>query len=511
MSQSSNTEANKRIAKNTLLLYLRSIFLLCITFYTSRVVLQVLGVEDFGIYNIVGGVVSMFSLISGTLATSTQRFITFSLGEGDLQKTRKVFCNSITLHIILGFVIVLILEIAGLWFLGNKLNIPDVRMEAAHIVFQCSIFTFFVNLVSVPYNALIIAYERMSAYAYISIVDGILKLAIALSLIYYGSDKLVLFGLLHAGSAIVIRFIYSIYSSKHFEVARHIKIGIDRNLFKSMFSFAGWNIFGQTSLVCRNQGIDILLNLFFDVTVNSAKGICSQVQQGVYQLVSNFQTSVKPQITKSIAQEDFDRVYTLTIQGSRFSFYLMTILALPVIVSCEELLSLWLPVVPDYAVVFVQWTMLYLLLDTQSRFLMHNIMSTGNIRNYQLVIGISKILTLPIAYIALLLGGSPLTGIIVNILIEIVCLVERLYFNRKQIDFPVDRFLTSAITTCFGVFFIALVPCLLLRYYVTSSLPLNLLFTLVVTTFIILFQGLNNQERSTIFSYMMKIARKIHK
>lgn len=502
------SQDNKRIAKNTALLYVRSLILLVITLYTSRVILKALGVEDYGIYNLVGGVVTMFAMISGTLSSASQRFITFALGEGDSDNCKKVFSNSITLHIVLGLIIVAILEIGGVWFLNHKLNIPEGRMAVANVVLQCSIATFFVNIISVPFNALIIAHEKMSAFAYISILEGVLKLLIAILLLYVWMDKLVLFAILQLALAVILRSIYSIYCNRHFEEAQRLKLHIDKGLFKDMFSFAGWNLFGQTSLVLRNQGVDIVLNMFFGVTVNAAKGVSNQVQRAVMQFVGNFQTALKPQLTKSVAQNDIQRTHELVIQGSRFSFYMMLLFTVPLIISSKEILGLWLVKVPDWASVFVQLTMFYLLLDTQSRFLMHAIMATGKIRNYQIVVGGTKLMAIPIVYLWLIAGGTPTVGIWVNIILEIISLGERLYFNKKMLNLPVADFLNSAFTKCFLVLIVAMIVPYLTYMYVTKNLWVVLPVSLASSLLAVYCLGLNKHERTQLISKAEKIIRK---
>lgn len=471
-----------------------------ISLYTSRIVLKALGVEDYGIYNVVGGVVTMFSMISSTLASATQRFITYALGENDTEKLKRVFSNSLTLHIVLGLIIVILLEGIGVWLLYNKLNVPQERLDVANIVLQCSIFTLFFNMVAIPYNAMIIAHEKMSAFAYISILDAGLKLGIALLLLYWDSDKLILYAVLHLIASIILRSIYSIYSRRHFVEARHVTLRIDRGLFKQMFAFAGWNLLGNGSLVLRNQGVDIVLNLFFGVTVNAAKGICNQVQHAVSQFAGNFNTALKPQLTKSIAQNKSGRTFELVIQGTRFSFYLMAIFTVPIIVSCDELLSIWLVKVPDYTVLFVRWTMVYLLLDVQSKLLTHAVLSTGDIRNYQIVVGGTKLLAIPIVYAVLLCGGTPITGILVNIFLEVICLSLRLYYNKRMLDLPVVAFVKSAFFKCYFVLLAAMVIPYLLYTHIQTALWANLPASLISVMGCIYLLGLNKKERAFVRS-----------
>ena len=443
---------NKRIAKNTLLLYFRSIALILINLYTSRIILQSLGVSDYGIYNVVGSVVTMFTVINNSMSSASQRFITYALVEDDIEILKKVFSTSITLHIIIGIIVILLIEVIGVWFLYAKLNIPAERLDTAFWVLQLSIATLFVNIVSVPYNAAIIAHEKMSIFAYISILDGLLKLLIAIGLLFATFDRLLLYALLMFVVALLLRLLYAIYSHRFFKETRNVKIKFEHDQFRVMFSFAGWNMFGNGSKLLRNQGVDILLNIFFGVTVNAAKGICNQVQTAVYQFVSNFQTAVNPQLTMSIAQLDFNRTHTLVMQGGRFSFYMLCIFAVPMIVATPEVLSFWLEKVPDYTIAFVQWTLIYLLLDSLSRFLINSILADGRIKVYQLVVGGTKLLILPLVYVWLLIGGSPLTGIWANIILEIVCLCQRIYFNKKYNGLNWLSYITKTVLPCWCVF-----------------------------------------------------------
>lgn len=499
---------NKRIAKNTMLLYVRSLLLVIISLYTSRVVLQSLGVQDFGIYNVVGGLVAMFSMLNSSMSSASQRFITFALGGGDMVHLKKVLSTSITLHIILGIIIVLLLEILGVWFLYNKLNIPSDRLDIAFWVMQFSIATLFANIVSVPFNASIIAHERMSAFAYITILEGILKLILAVSLLYATTDRLLLYAAFMFGIALILVLIYSAYSLRNFEETRGVKIKIEKELFNEMFSFAGWNLFGNGSLVLRNQGIDILLNLFFGVTINAAKGVCNQVQGVIYQFVANFQTAVNPQLTKSVAIRNYDRTRELLFQGSRFSFFLLCFFAVPLILVAPQLLSLWLVEVPYFTVEFIRWTMIYLLWDTLSRLLINSVLASGQIKTYQMSVGITKLLALPLAYIWLKLGGSPLVGIWVNIILDLVCLAIRLRYNNNYYDLNIRNFLVSVVLRCWGVFILSLFSSYLLCSIMIDNFIVKVLIALGCTIIAIGVMGVNNSERSLALTKIRHIIRK---
>ena len=508
---SENITNNKRIAKNTVLLYFRSILLILINLYTSRVILQTLGVSDYGIYNVVGGVVTMFTMISSSMASATQRFITYALGEGDYDRLTKIFRTSMTLHIIIGVLVVILIEVFGVWFLYAKLNIPAERLSIAFWVLQLSIATLFVNIISVPYNSVIIAHEKMSAFAYISILEAILKLLIAFALLWSPIDKLLLYSILLFLTAVLIRVIYNVYCQRKFEEAKHVKLGIEHGLFKEMFSFAGWNLFGNGSLLLRNQGVDILLNLFFGVTVNAAKGICNQVQSAVYQFVSNFQTAVNPQLTMSVAQRDYDRTHSLIIKGGRLSFFMLCLFAVPLIVATPEVLSLWLVEVPEYTVVFIRWTFIYLLFDVLSRFLVNAVLAYGKIKIYQIVVGGTKLLTLPLVYIWLLLGGSPVTGILANIMIEAICLCLRLFFNSKYNGLSWHSYLFKTILPCWIVFAIAFIPSYFVRLYFSTNIFVLVLSSLLITTLVIGLLGLKKNERQMFIAKALSMINKHRK
>ena len=338
---------NKRIAKNTFLLYFRMLFTMMVSLYTSRVVLATLGVEDFGIYNVVGGVVTMFAIISTSLSSAISRFITIELGKGDLRRLKTVFSTAVVIQFLMALVVVILAELIGVWFLNNKMNIPEVRMNAANWVLQFSIFTFGVNLICIPFNALIIAHERMSAFAYVSILEVSLKLLIVYLLVLMSVDKLIVYGALLLVVAIVITFAYFIYCRRHFKECKCF-CRIDRFLLKRMLSFSGWNFIGASSAILRDQGVNIAINLFCGPTVNAARGMAVQVNHAINSFAQNFMTALNPQITKSFAVGDSKYMFTLIFQGARLSFYMLLFLSLPVLMSTEYILSIWLKIVPDY-------------------------------------------------------------------------------------------------------------------------------------------------------------------
>ena len=427
---------NKRIAKNTLLLYFRMLFMMVVSLYTSRVVLNALGVEDYGIYNVVGGIVAMFSVISGSLSAAITRFITYELGTGNQENLKKIFSSAVTIQIGLTVAIALLAELVGVWFLNVKMNIPESRMIAANWVFQLSLFTFAINLISVPYNATIIAHERMSAFAYISIIEALGKLAIAYFITVSPMDRLVFYALLMCAVALLVRLVYGYYCKSHFEECTYHFLW-DKNLLERMFSFAGWNFIGASSAILRDQGGNIVINLFCGPAVNAARGIAFQVNTAVHGFVTNFMTALNPQITKSYASGDREYMMTLIFQGARLSFYMLLALSLPIFVNTHYILVLWLKIVPEHTVIFVQLILLFGLSESISNPLITAMLATGKIRNYQLVVGGLQLMNLPVSYFLLRMGMFPEVVIVVAIVISQCCLAARLLMLRGMIGLSV--------------------------------------------------------------------------
>ena len=504
---------NKRIAKNTLLLYFRMLFMMAVSLYTSRVVLNALGVEDFGIYNVVGGVVAMFSMLSGSLSSAITRFITYELGTGNRENLKKIFSSSVTIQIGLAVLIILLAEVVGVWFLNVKMNIPDARMVAANWVFQFSILTFAINLISVPYNASIIAHERMSAFAYISILEAIGKLAIAFLIVISPMDKLVFYAILMCAVALVVRFAYVAYCKKHFEECTYHFI-FDKNLLKRMFGFAGWNFIGATSAVLRDQGGNVVINLFCGPAVNAARGIAFQVNTAISGFVTNFMTALNPQITKSYASGDRDYMMTLIYQGARLSFYMLLLLSLPVLVNTHYILGLWLKIVPDHAVLFVQLVLIFAMSESISNPLITAMLATGKIRNYQLVVGGLQMMNLPISYLLLRMGMFPEVVIFVAIVISQCCLAARLVMLRGMIGLSIRKYMKKVYINVLVVTVIAaILPFLLSTKLEESFLNFVLLcfVALICTGTTIYYVGCNKTERQFVLNKLHTIKNKLNK
>ena len=434
MSLQSNN--NKRIAKNTLLLYFRMLFMMGISLYTSRVVLNTLGVEDYGIYNVVGGIVAMFGFINGSMSSATQRYITFALGKGDKNRLQTVFSTTLQIHTLIAGIIVLLGETIGLWFLYNKMQIPADRMDAAFWVLQASIIDSVIMVISVPYNADIVAHEKMSAFAYISILEAVLKLAIVYILVVFSFDKLILYAFLLLAVQILIRFCYSIYCNKHFEETKYRHVW-DKALFKEMTGFAGWSIFGNLAGVLFGQGLNMLLNVFFGPVVNAARGIAIQVQSTIQQFVGNFQMALNPQITKNYAKGELNEMHKLMFRSARFSFFLLFLLSLPVLFETNFILIFWLKTVPEYTVVFLRIMICTSLIYTLANPLIIANQATGKVRKYQAICGTILLMILPVSYVCLRLGLPAYSVFIVHFIMESLTQLARMFLLRPLIGIKI--------------------------------------------------------------------------
>ncbi len=397
---------NKTIAKNTILLYFRMIVTMVISLYTSRVVLQILGVEDYGIYQAVGGIVGFMAFINNALATGSSRFLTFGLGEGNQEKLKRIFSTTLTAHIILAVIIVLIAETIGLWFLYNKLIIPSERFDAALYTYHLSILTAFFTLTQVPYNATIIAHEKMNVYAYVSIVDAVSKLLIVYALTIGGFDKLKLYATLLCLLQVGIIIYYRFYCIHRFQES-HFNFGFDKKLFREIAGFSGWSLFANGSIALNNQGVLLLLNMFFSPAVVAARAISIQVNMHANQLVTNFQTAANPQIVKLYAAKNYEGSKQLLLQTTRFSYYLMLLVSLPVCLAAQQLLQLWLGIVPEYTVVFLQLIIIQSLFQVFDTSFYRALYAKGQLRENALISPTLGFIQFPIVYVLFKFGCSP--------------------------------------------------------------------------------------------------------
>lgn len=502
------TSKSKRIAKNTLLLYFRMLFLMFINLYASRVILEALGVEDYGVYNVVGGFVAMFSIISSPLTSACSRFLNFEMGKGIQDRIRIVFSTSLSVHILLAVIIAILCEVIGVWYLKNHMVLPAGRLVAATFCFHFSVFNFCTNLITIPYNAAIIAHERMKVFAYVSLFEGIAKLLVCFIIMVTPFDRLVFYGFLLLIIQLSVRATYQLYCKRNFEECRYTFV-IDRVLIGQMFAYTSWQFLGHTSRVLKTQGVDLLLNSFFGPVLNAAKGVANQVQGTVEGFAYNFMVAMNPQITQSYAEGDFKYMIKLVFNGSRYAFYMLLILSLPIIINADFILSIWLKQVPDYTVVFVQLTLVCALITSLSNTLITAMNATGNIKYYQIAVGGILLMNLPLCYLFLYLGFNAIIVMIVAILTELFSLFVRLIMVSKNISlFNITDYSKNVIFPCFTIAVLAAVLpfCLkyILDYTVFSSLA-NITLSFLIGSLAIFFLGCSSKERKLVISKVIKI------
>ena len=465
---SDTSSANKRIAKNTLVLYVRMLFTMGISLFTSRVVLQTLGVEDYGISSVVGGVISMFTFINAAMVSSTQRYLNFELVRGDANQLRSVFSTSLQIHALIALAIIVLSETVGLWFLNEKLVIPEARMTAAMWVYQCSILSCAVSIMSTPYNAVIVAHEKMSAFAYISILDVSLKLLVVYLLVVLPFDKLIILAILNLLVQLFIRYIYTLYCHRHFPES-YFQFRFNKTLFKEMFGFAGWSFWGNLAAILYTQGLNMMLNIFFGPIVNAARGIAVQVQSAVQQFVGGFQTALNPQITKNYASNNLPQMHSLMFRSARFSFLLLFFLSLPVLMETNFILTLWLKTVPDDAVIFTQIMICISLIYTTANPCIIANQATGKVKIYQMVVGGILLLILPISYVVLKLGAPAYSVFIVHFCIESLAQFSRMYMLRKLIHLPLWQYMKNIYIPIVSTVVIAIILPLVVRMQVAEG------------------------------------------
>lgn len=509
-----SSDNNKRIAKNTLLLYVRMLFTMAVSLFTSRVILNTLGVEDYGINNVVGGIVTMFSVLSGSLSASISRFITFELGKGNLQRLKTVFSTGVNIQLGMSLLVVILAEAVGIWFLNTKMNIPVERLNAANWVFQCAILTFVLNLLSVPYNAAIIAHEKMSAFAYISVVEVTLKLIIVYMLTISPFDRLKTYAVLLLLVGAIIRFVYGYYCKRHFEECTCHFI-LNKPVLKEMTGFAGWNFFGNGAYMLNTQGVNILMNLYFGVAVNAARGVATQVDAALKQFVNNFTTAVNPQITKSYAQGDLDYMHKLVCRSAKFSAFLMMFFAVPIILETNTILTIWLKTVPNYAVIFLQWIIISSFMDTVlANSLVTSMFATGKIKRYQIIVTTIGCLVFPLSWIAFKLGFEPQVGYILYFIIYTILLFVRLYLLKDMVKIPVMMYIREVLYKLAPVIVVGFaIPGILILTMDAGWLRLILvcLLSVLVTAASEYFLGLSNKEKDFVDEKIKLVIGKIKK
>ena len=504
------TPDHSRVMRNTALLYFRMALMMCINLYTSRVVLQVLGVEDYGVFYVVWGLVYIFGFINDSMTASTQRFLTFELGTGNKQRLHEVFITSVHIHFLISLIVILLSETGGLWFLLEKMVIPEGRQTAALWCYQLSVVTAVAEVMSCPYQSVIIAREKMSAFAYISIVDAVLKLAIVGMLLLSDYDRLIVYAILYTCEKLLIRLIYNIYCTKHFEESRY-RWFYDKSLFGKMSSFAGWSMFGNLAYVLYMQGPNMLLNVFFGPVANAAQAAASQAQGAIGQFSRNFQVAINPQITKSYASEQLKEMHLLIYRGSRLTFCLLLILCIPLMVETPTVLGLWLKEVPEGAVIFLRFLLVILLVQQTASPLITAIAATGKIRKYEMITGGLMLTIVPVAYIVLRMGGCPWSVFAVYLCIVVLTFVATLCITLPPIKLSLKEYFYNVLKPCAILLILSLIVPVMLKMLTGTGLLFSLLTiaATVISTGILCYTiGLDEGMRNLIKEKVQKWKRR---
>ena len=508
-----STSSNKRIAKNTVLLYIRTFFVMIISLYTSRVVLDVLGVEDYGVYQVVGGMVAMFAVISNSLSSAISRFITYEIGSGNKERLSAIFSTSQVVQLIISGIVLVFGEVVGLWFMHTKMQIPEGSMYAANWVLQFSLISFCVNLLSVPYNACIIAHEHMKAFAYVSIVEAICKLIICYLLFVSPIDKLIFYAFLQMILAIGVRVFYTIYCHHNFEESLS-PIKFHKPVFREMFGFAGWTFYTNTNNLLNTQGVNMLINVFFGVTYNAARGLANQVEGAVIQFVNSFTTAIIPQVTKSYAAGEINEMYKLVYRGSKFSFFLMYLMALPLMCEADTVMNLWLVKVPDKTVILVQLSLILGLIGCFGTMGYTACMATGKIRTYSLVVGTLALLEFPLVWVAFAFGAAIEFAYYLYMVVRSIIIVARMFLMKSLIGMPKREYFTKAVVPTLIVAIVAAIPSILIVMYMPQSytrLVVSVLVGVISVSLTSLFIGMTSSERNLILTKASTFINNIRK
>lgn len=500
---------NKLIAKNTVYMYARMFITLIIGLYTSRVVLASLGFEDYGLYNVVGGIIAMFGFLNGAMTNTTSRYITFYLGKKDVKRLQEVFSTTFYIHALIALIIVVLGETVGLWYVYNKLVIPDGRFDAAIWLYQFTIITAAANIISVPFNASVIAHEKMSTFAIIAVVDSVLKLIIAVSIAHAPFDKLVYYGLMILLVQLMNNLVYWVYSTRKFEGIR-IKRFFDRPLFKEMFGFTGWNLFGNFSYVFFTQGLNLILNFFCGTAVNAARGIAVQVEGLVRQFATNVQSAINPQIIKSYAQSDNDRFFSLIFASSRYCFYLLFLLALPIILEADFLLTLWLGDFPDHTINFIRITLLTVTLEALVTPMFMANLASGKVKIYQIVISIISFVFIPITFFAIKITKIPEIVFVCTMVMTVVEIIARIFIVHTQVGLPRKLYVQKVLVNVVIVAVLASILPVLVHLTMTGGLVRFLVVGIVdvLSVGLVVYSlGINKGERRFFNNYVKSKAK----
>lgn len=502
--------SNKRIAKNSMFLFFRMLFVMFVSIFTSRVILSNLGEIGYGLYNVVGGVVTTFTFLSMAMGNASARFITISLGKDDINKTKVVFNNTLFVHIFVSILILLIAETVGLWFVNTQMTIPKDSLLSVNWVYQISIITTILGIIGIPFNATIIAHEKMNVFAFISVVDVIFKLLILYLLVVSPIDKLISYAFLLMMVQVLDISLYIYYCKKHFEEVK-LTLEYDSGLIKEMINFSGWSLIGNLSFVCYTQGVNIVLNIFCGPVINAARAIAVQVESAVKNFIINFQTAASPQITISYSQGDFERLKTLLFSSSRLSFFILYSMIFPIVLEADTILRLWLEKPPEHSTAFVRLILMITVLDCLARPAIIVMNATGNIRKYQIVSSGILLLVVPIAYMCLRLGAKPEYVFVGHFIVAFIALYFQISILFKYLKIAIVEYYNEVIKYIFRVVFLSSIIPLSIYLIMENSMLKSILCILTSFMFVlasIYFVGLSKPEKQYVFSFVDSMKKK---
>lgn len=509
---SDNTIENKRIAKNSVYMFIRMLFVLCINLYTTRVILEVLGVEEYGVYNVVVGFVALFSFINNSLAGSTQRFFNYELGKNGLQGAQQVYVVSILIHLLLGIIVVAASEPVGLWYIRDKMVLPEGSINAAIWVFHFSVVSLFINILSAPYVAAVLAHEKMNAYAIIGVIDAINKLAIVYALQLLESNKLIWYGALYMTSSLVMALLFFVYAKCSF-VEIKLKGGINSRIFRQLLSFSGWNVFGSFAYVLREQGVNLVLNAFWGPVVNAAKGISNQINGALQSFISNITTPTKPQVVQSYARGDENRSWTLTYSISKLSCIFFFAVAMPICLEVEYLLNLWLgDNIPEHTELFIIFLLSTNVFGTLVMPISSIVSAAGKIKYYQLLSSASNILTVPLAYIFIRSFHEPEAIYLALFITMVTNHIVGLLSAKKHAKLSIADYFHKVILPLLYVIVIAIPIPLILRLLMPESFFRLVIVSVVgcLSTCLLAYSfALTKEERNLVNGLLHKLRNKV--
>lgn len=504
-----STSSNKRIARNTMMLYIRMFVIMGVTLYMSRVVLDALGVDDYGIYNIVGGIVVLFAFINGAMTTAVQRFLNYDLGRNDTSEAQCDFAASLNIYLGISVLFIILAETVGLWFLDTYINIPPTRAGAAWWAYQLTVLTTVLNMLRTVYNAAIIAHERMSFYAYTSIIEAALRLGVAFAIFMF-PDRLISYAALLAAVSLIILAWYMVYCRAKFEICRHHTFTYEKARYRGLIGFSGWSMLGAMANTGAQQGCNVLMNIFFGVASNAALGIANQVNSAIYNFLSNFQTAFNPQIVKTYAAGEKENFTNLLINASKYSYFLMLMIIIPLYICCDEVLGLWLTEVPQHSASFCKLMFMFTMVDALQGPLWVSVQATGKIRNYQILMSILILSSVPVSYVLLKFIKVAEVILAVRVLANVVTAVARVIYLRKLLDFPIARYLKEVIAISLIVTAIAVVaPCVTYECLTGwAKVAVTVIVAILSTALTVFFIGMKRNERNFVLKTLKQFAHR---